>query len=295
MDNKQETWKKEVCGIYTKVLSGTATPEEIERVGYVYQRYAPQMIYKYFSDNDFCMNTIANDKMWYSSPACFNDVFDADFAIDDVRIKQTLLDLIKENSDIRENSPAWVNICSEINNAAVHLRTKLSKLRLNIGVSCFSESDSSLLMWAHYAHNHKGLCVEYELLEFNNQLMFSPAPVVYCEKRPCIGDLKLENSDSLSSFGFLLDNLLTKSPEWSYEREWRIIRDSGASGDEWDGEKNGALLPSIKPHAVIIGCDASDGFSEKVTEICRKRKITLYRMEKDAVKYKLNRKLVLSF
>lgn len=295
MDNMQETWKKELCDIYTKVLSGTASQEEIERVGYVYQRYAPQMIYKYFSDNEFCLNTIANDKMWYSSPVCFNDVFDAYFTIDGEKIKQTLLNYLRENSDIRESSPAWANACSAIDSLTENFQIELDKLRLNFGVTCFSESDNSLLMWSHYAHYHKGLCVEYELLEFSNQIRFSPAPVVYCKKRPCINEINLDDREFSSPFGFLLENLLTKSPEWSYEREWRIIRDHGACGDSWDDEKHGALLPSIKPHAVILGCDASEDFSEKVLKICQERKIALFRMEKDEVEYKLRRNQILSF
>ena len=49
------------------------------------------------------------------------------------------------------------------------------------GISCLSESDSSLLMWAHYANNHKGMCVEYELLQISEQLKFSPIPVIYTD------------------------------------------------------------------------------------------------------------------
>lgn len=30
-------------------------------------------------------------------------------------------------------------------------------------VSCFTESPYSMLMWAHYANNHEGFCIEYEI------------------------------------------------------------------------------------------------------------------------------------
>ncbi|MCR5611239.1 MAG: DUF2971 domain-containing protein [Clostridiales bacterium] len=138
------------------------------------------------------------------------------------------------------------------------------------------------------------MCAEYEFLEFNKQLKFSPAPVLYDDKRPglSLDDIVGERPRIME---FLIETLLTKSPEWSYEKEWRIIRDASACGSAWNAEKHGALLPSIKPHAVILGCEASDEFSAKVTEICKERRITLYRMEKDAAEYKLNKKPILSF
>jgi hypothetical protein len=36
---------------------------------------------------------------------------------------------------------------------------KYSKLKF--GLACFSETNESVLMWAHYADNYSGICIEY--------------------------------------------------------------------------------------------------------------------------------------
>ena len=32
----------------------------------------------------------------------------------------------------------------------------------DVGISCFSETNRSLVMWVHYASNHKGICIEFD-------------------------------------------------------------------------------------------------------------------------------------
>ncbi len=35
--------------------------------------------------------------------------------------------------------------------------------RASIGVICFSSNYDNILMWSHYANNHKGICIEFDL------------------------------------------------------------------------------------------------------------------------------------
>ena len=93
----------------------------------------------------------------------------------------------------------------------------------------------------------------------------------------------------------LVDALSTKSTEWSYEKEWRIIRDDSACGDKWNEQKHGALLPMIKPTSIILGCQVAGSFQQNVEEYCKENRINLYKMEKDNHLYNLNKKIVLSF
>lgn len=76
-------------------------------------------------------------------------------------------------------------------------------LKSRMGISCLSESDDSLLMWAHYANNHCGICVEYELLEINRQLGFSPVPIIYSDDRVSVHTLDPNTLKRISK-GFLL-------------------------------------------------------------------------------------------
>lgn len=88
----------------------------------------------------------------------------------------------------------------------------------NYGVLCFAEHADSLLMWSHYADRHKGI-----VLEVNES------------ERPVIGWRKFryhkvryepEAKIDVATLGIAasFERLLTrKSPEWSYEKERRLI------------------------------------------------------------------------
>jgi hypothetical protein len=41
------------------------------------------------------------------------------------------------------------------------MQGRLSSLKDSLRICCFSEQPDSILMWSHYAQDHKGFCVEY--------------------------------------------------------------------------------------------------------------------------------------
>lgn len=100
-------------------------------------------------------------------------------------------------------------------------------------VCCFSEEKSSLLLWAHYADNHRGICLEYEVPEYEFRSRFME--VKYREELPLLNQIDV-NFD-----GHLLVNVnkasgsvfLTKSLDWAYEKEWRVfvVSDKKSEGE----------------------------------------------------------------
>jgi hypothetical protein len=87
----------------------------------------------------------------------------------------------------------------------------------NIGILCLTESFMNHLMWAHYADSHRGICIglEKQKAPFNNAMQ-----VEYSTERPEI-EYPLHRIFTDKDLEQLL---LTKSIEWSYEKEWRIIK-----------------------------------------------------------------------
>lgn len=87
------------------------------------------------------------------------------------------------------------------------------------GIISFTESYNNLLMWSHYADEHKGIVVEFDYhalkTHFNKILGLSNSieRVLYNRERhevlPCTTSPKR--------------NLLTKSDDWIYEKEHRVI------------------------------------------------------------------------
>ena len=102
----------------------------------------------------------------------------------------------------------------------------------------FSEEKSNLLMWAHYADNYSGMCVEYDFSKLSETLLFHLYPVYYSLKRSTSRfleraiiehkDLKRMNEENCypNDCEFLKDIMslfLSKSMSWAYEKEWRLL------------------------------------------------------------------------
>src|ERR1044071_4689643 len=94
-------------------------------------------------------------------------------------------------------------------------------LNESVGVLCLSELKDSLLMWAHYADNHRGFVLGFDA----DHHFFSKRrnatdefgflrKVDYRRQRP---NVVLSDTSSTVWFG-------TKSHQWAYEKEWRIVR-----------------------------------------------------------------------
>jgi hypothetical protein len=85
--------------------------------------------------------------------------------------------------------------------------TLQSKLR----VCCFTENGNNPLMWSHYANNHTGVCLKFEIAK-DKALEKALLQVGY----------KDELIDAKHSSDFE-KCLLIKLKDWETEKEWRII------------------------------------------------------------------------
>lgn len=98
-------------------------------------------------------------------------------------------------------------------------------------VSCFAQSPYSMLMWSHYANNHQGFCIEYETPDYskeNENIYLNLFPVIYTNTRTPLTKLSLNwnATGSLSHsdiWDFYKYCLLSKSLDWKYQQEWRLI------------------------------------------------------------------------
>jgi hypothetical protein len=293
-----DSWKQSLRSAIIIALteSGQTKNQALEQVGRYYQYYAPAFFYKYYRDQSLNLDSVMSNKMWYSAPCNFNDAFDCDVAINEQAIFKNLLPAVPGGKIIREGSSVWLQLKSGLHKQLALLSRIFEDQKVSMGIACLSEVPDSILMWSHYANNHRGFCVAYNLLELNQKLKFSAVPVIYTKERICLQSISLDqkalNKETMSLF---IQSLTSKSPEWSYEKEWRIIRDQAACGPKWDNKTKGALLDTIPPSAIILGCCASDELTSVLMQHCQNHKIPLYKMEKDPLLYRLNKKAILEF
>ena len=110
-------------------------------------------------------------------------------------------------NDLNDPMEAMFN-ASELTNYQIQ-QIKLKKP--NIVIGCFSKTYSDVLMWTHYADNHLGCCVEFEIIEGD-----------YLE--PITYDTQIVNPSEAGLLEQCIDILTHKLSPWQYEQEVRYLK-----------------------------------------------------------------------
>ena len=166
-----------------------------------------RILYKYIDmDGAKCM--IRNQNLQFTNASQLNDPFDC---------HPKLLDY----SNVPERKlQGWIPkewwIKKEENDAL--------NLRNDTWLCSLSKINDSILMWAHYCYNHKGVCIGLDL----DKVMKSVPPmfgVVYV--KPMVLDVQYKEIIERPSGYNTLDTFnyqwQTKAKEWEYEQEVRLV------------------------------------------------------------------------
>ncbi len=177
----------------------------------------PDNIYK-FTNAERAIGILKNQQLWFSKPEKFNDPFDCninliDFEPNEDQIKMVINDKLRGNrkdkrEEIRKNKKNAYRIKKQFVEQS-------NEMFQNSGVCCFSERKDNILLWGHYADNHKGICLKFSN-EISNIATIA-AKVKYKDK--------YEKASFFNEKGNAVYHLIfTKSKDWAYEKEIRLIR-----------------------------------------------------------------------
>lgn len=202
------------------------------------------MLYKYASwqkddEANRTKKNIKDSKLYFNTPDSFNDPFDSLPSYNIIpESRYKLLNLFaKENYD--KLSTAIIDEAFKFSDSAVSSILKdidYTKLHTTKrGITCFSRDKANILMWSHYADNHSGVCLGFDIDESDEHLekffdesknrhlfphgkacRLFPMKYVSFDERPSI-DISDEEDSCLMKI------LTYKSDLWKYEQEVRII------------------------------------------------------------------------
>jgi len=140
-------------------------------------------------------------------------------------------------------------------------------LNQNVGILCLSELADSILMWGHYTSDHRGFVIGFDSdHEFfskrrSNQDEFGfLRPVNYQGERP-----RVVLSDTSSAVWFS-----TKSDQWAYEREWRMLRVLSESDCRKDNSPFPACLfrfPEDAVSKIIVGLRSTPSLVQRLESL----------------------------
>jgi hypothetical protein len=179
---------------------------------------------------------------------------------------------------------------------------KIDYLRnLKFKVTSFSnfinESDlmQNATMWSHYANDHRGFCVKYNMdfnsLEDRELILCGIYPVKYTSQVNSITPrelikLQFKDNDLIVSKPIqktLLKALTTKSIFWKYEKEWRLVISSDDSESYYDNTIKFCPIDSI-----FLGCRIEPELRKHLVGYAEKNKIKIFQTEQSQEKYELN-------
>lgn len=240
--------------------------------------------YKYLPFTEGSLKMITLGTLKYTCPLEFNDPFDCMPAYDPAGIdnlhlsRPDLIQKVAEHHEISIDEARRVGIQNA--HKAVDSGEFSGGLVSGLGVVSLSRDPTNILMWSHYAEHHKGFVVELRIsMDAPVDLLegIMPLPVVYQVERPVV--------DWAAEFD-VAQYFLTKSPDWKYEQEERILT-------TWDGP---GIHPYSRKHflwSVIAGSRMSlENYlvlKSAVDQVGREigREIPLYRAELARSEYKV--------
>lgn len=226
----------------------------------------PEKVYKYYSNEvkeEFLRCVLIDSDFYLSSPTSFNDPFDTtarvkkDFPVGSLRKKIKSV-VIKNYPKFSQN-----RVNDEVNNLMVEhkenpnrIKNLLKDMLSLIGVSCFSKTHKNILMWSHYANHHKGIVLEFDVIE-DPATLSNLLEIDYSEDYPDYDYLSSNQKESYMKI------LTTKSKSWKYEEEWRMIH--------LDAAENYQKFEPSALTSVIFGCRAEKEFKLIVQSILKER------------------------
>lgn len=241
------------------------------------------------------IDILKNKSIRFSQPSVFNDPFEFKPVISTVASPEYVEKYFNDNLDVL--------VETELSNLTEHFRYKVSKSDLRdmwndffashkhflsqklentatkfsdvfteksnelIGVLSLTEKCDNLLMWAHYADSHRGICLGFDATAdfFNrkrseNDEFYHLRKVEYSGKRP-----SKSMTDMCSTDMFLL-----KSNDWKYEQEWRIcsvLIDANTINEQVSPTAYLFNLPGSAITEVIVGANADEALITSINEI----------------------------
>ena len=214
-------------------------------------------------------NLLKNGCLWFANPHEFNDPFDCQILPNTNNSEAELQELfekyagsvisrdkINELASIVHKDPnKWKNCIEEIFNRLVN----------SAGICCFTTNEKDLLMWSHYSDSHKGVCLKFDTFK-DPEFFVNPLPIKYANEYP-------EYSHLTNSQQLVQSTVLSKSLDWKYEDEVRVIKINE------HGLKPFAKKALIE---IIFGCKSSQQDIAEIIELATTNdfKITFKRAER---------------
>lgn len=225
-------------------------------------------------DREHTLRILTHNEIYFAKCTEFNDPFDCNLHIscegDFTTHKEKLRKLNPDFSEAKLDIQTQKDLQQEnIKKRERKVNNDIQRITENAGIFSMSVKRDNLLMWSHYADYHRGICIEFKT---TNSKLFGCdlLKVDYVVNHP-----RFTIYDE-ADFEFVKKRVSTKSKDWEYEEEWRIIfRETGCQyfpSEELNGVILGAYI-SKRSKAMVLKCLSETNCTVKLYEAhkCKNR------------------------
>lgn len=272
----------------TQFINEAPSNTEIMKVIYQITRlHIPDIIYKYSSltsDNDLNelkLTTLINKQIYLADAITMNDPFEGKAFFYQHKKLAQFESLKHVDGKIIDDFSSFIRLTS----------------LTGAGTNCMP-------MWAHYANNHSGFCVQYNTKSLENSVLKNSLyPVQYLNTRIditeilelIITEIEIAKSNALinnekniniSNLSLIWTSIYyscLKHDSWSYEKEYRVVTSSVHSHID------------ATPSAIHVGLKCPSKLINSLIEVAHKLQIPIYQMtfNEYSLDYNLDSKLII--
>lgn len=278
MASREEYWD-----LALKIFSTEGTENQYNKglsvlKDYLYNTLGIQSLYRYRPDNTWAnrdKSIFESDKVWFQPIGKQNDELEFSF-----------------NMDYNDPLSPFLALCpslSVLQATTEFLVHQFEDYKNKCSIVCLSDSYDNCSLWCRYANSHHGYCISYSVSDILSQFECSLLPVIYQNELPSFSDALLYEKDTgiPASYYIAYKRISTKMiKKWACEREWRVIRTLQSNNGK------GMEIKFPKPTAVYLGYKAEKSFELEMKQICAKKNIPIFKMEKDSTSNTLSSVLI---
>lgn len=193
-----------------------------------FNKHFPKTLYKYRDwSNEYHKKIITDYELFFPSFEKLNDPFDGKRPY---RFDNSGVDKKTYKKELKKNNCFEFNRLTKKEIDEMYRKFKSGKdwksmlkyhtefVNSTYGVMSLSESPTITPMWAHYGNNHSGIAIGFNLFELQEIIKGTIGRIIYTEEPIKI---PFGNTEDVNRY---LDLFFTKSPEWNYEQEIRILK-----------------------------------------------------------------------
>ncbi|MEA5182929.1 DUF2971 domain-containing protein [Vibrio parahaemolyticus] len=258
----------------------------------------PEAYYKYMNQSTLRL-LLRNKTIKFTDPLKFNDPMDStvpELELNVKRLKDTMISVVAQDypefsdfqSDLKNHlsteERSWKK---EIKVISDELLNGWSDIISHFRVLSLTTKPDNLLMWAHYADEHRGVVVKFKKnpsfgspqkvnyknghQSLNNAFNLMASVVVKMEAKGGFND---KHSDMFSDVALKIMQkyFFMKMSEWSYENEYRIVYpESNAKVRKINSNLDVVKVNESDIESIIIGSSVSPLRASRLTQLIKRR------------------------